>query len=91
MLKHFPITPEVTIVPDERGLFKVLSVIAGDRPGLLSRVARCLVEFQINLNTAKINTLGDRAEDVFLVNGDALNDPKTVVRFESELIRQLQS
>jgi len=91
LLKHFPITPEVTIVPDERGLFKVLSVIAGDRPGLLSRVARCLVEFQINLNTAKINTLGDRAEDVFLVNGDALNDSKTIVRFESELIRQLQS
>ncbi len=91
LLKHFPITPEVTIVPDERGLYKVLSVIAGDRPGLLSRVARCLVEFQINLNTAKINTLGDRAEDIFLVNGDALNDPKNVVRFESELLRQLQS
>jgi [protein-PII] uridylyltransferase len=91
LVKHFPITPEVTITPDERGQFKVLSVIAGDRPGLLSRVARCLVEFHINLNTAKINTLGDRAEDVFLVNGDALNEPKTVVRFESELIRQLQS
>jgi [protein-PII] uridylyltransferase len=90
LLKHFPITPEVSIVPDERGLYKVLSVIAGDRPGLLSRIARCLVDFQINLNTAKINTLGDRAEDVFLVNGDALNDPKTVVRFESELLRQLQ-
>jgi [protein-PII] uridylyltransferase len=90
-LKHFPITPEVTIVPDERGLYKVLSVIAGDRPGLLSRIARCLVEYQVNLNTAKINTLGDRAEDVFLINGEALNDPKTVVRFESELLRQLQS
>jgi [protein-PII] uridylyltransferase len=90
LVKHFPITPEVTIVPDERGLYKVLSVIAADRPGLLSRVARCLVEFQVNLNTAKINTLGDRAEDIFLVNGEALNDPKTVVRFESELLRQLQ-
>ena len=90
-LKHFPITPEVTIAPDERGLYKVLSVTAGDRPGLLSRVARCLVEYHVNLNTAKINTLGDRAEDVFLVNGEALDDPKTVVRFESELLRQLQS
>ena len=26
LLKHFPITPEVTITPDERGQFKVLSV-----------------------------------------------------------------
>ncbi len=89
-LKHFPITPEVTIDADERGLYKVLGIIAGDRPGLLSRVARCLVEYKINLHTAKVNTLGDRAEDVFLINGEALNDPKTVVRFESELLRQLQ-
>jgi len=89
-LRHFPITPEVTINADERGLYKVLAIIAGDRPGLLSRVARCLVEYKINLHTAKVNTLGDRAEDVFLINGEALNDPKTVVRFESELLRQLQ-
>ena len=90
-LKHFPITPEVNIVADERGLYKVLSIIAGDRPGLLSRVARCLVDYRINLHTAKINTLGDRAEDVFLVNGETLNDSKTVVRFESALLQQLQT
>jgi [protein-PII] uridylyltransferase len=90
-LRHFPITPEITITPDERGLYKVLAVIAGDRPGLLSRVARCLVDYQINLHTAKINTLGDRAEDVFLINGEALNDAKTVVRLESDLVHQLQT
>ncbi len=90
-LKHFPITPEITINPDERGLYKILTVIAGDRPGLLSRVARCLVDYHINLYTAKINTLGDRAEDVFLINGDALNHPKIVVKLESELVRQLQT
>ena len=89
LVKHFPITPEVSILPDERGLYKVLSVIASDRPGLLSRIARCLVDYGINLNTAKINTLGDRAEDVFLVNGPALNDSKTVVRFESDLLKAL--
>ncbi len=63
----------------------------GDRPGLLSRVARCLVDYGINLHTAKINTLGDRAEDVFLINGAALNDPKKVLRLESDLVRQLQT
>jgi [protein-PII] uridylyltransferase len=90
-LKHFPITPEVRITADERGLYKVLNVIAGDRPGLLSRVGRCLVDYQINLYTAKINTLGDRAEDVFLINGAALSDPKTVIKFESDLVRELQT
>ena len=90
-LKHFPITPEVSIEPDERGAYKVLQIIAGDRPGLLSRVARCLVKYGINLHSAKINTLGDRAEDVFLINGEALNDPKSVLRLESDLLRELQA
>src|SRR3990172_2341513 len=89
-LKHFPITPEVSIEADERGAYKVLQIIAGDRPGLLSRVARCLVKYGINLHTAKINTLGDRAEDVFLINGAALDDAKTVVRLESDLLQALQ-
>ncbi len=90
-LKHFPITPEVRITADERGLYKVLNIIAGDRPGLLSRVGRCLVEYKINLYTAKINTLGDRAEDVFLINGPALSDPKKVIKLESDLVRELQT
>ena len=89
-LKHFPITPEISIEPDERGAYKVLQIIAGDRPGLLSRVARCLVKYGINLYAARINTLGERAEDVFLINGAALDDAKTVVKLESDLVQQLQ-
>jgi [protein-PII] uridylyltransferase len=90
-LRHFPISPEVNIQPDDRGTYQVLSVIAGDRPGLLSRIARVLTTYDINLHTAKINTLGSRAEDVFLVSGPALYDPKTVVRFESDLSEQLRT
>jgi [protein-PII] uridylyltransferase len=70
----FPDFPEVNIQPDEKGTYWVLSVLAGDRPGLLSRVARVLTAYDVNLHTAKINTLGARAEDVFLVSGAALKD-----------------
>jgi [protein-PII] uridylyltransferase len=90
-LRHFPISPEVNIQPDEKGTYKVLSVIAGDRPGLLSRVARVLTEYDINLHTARINTLGSRAEDTFLITGAALNDPRIVVRFEGDLLEQLRT
>ena len=69
----------------------MLNIIAGDRPGLLSRIARCLVDYQIDLYTAKINTLGDRAEDVFLISGAALADPKKVVKIESDLLQVLQT
>jgi [protein-PII] uridylyltransferase len=90
-LRHFPISPEVNIQPDDRGAYQVLSVIAGDRPGLLSRIARVLTAYDINLHTAKINTLGARAEDVFLVSGPSLYDAKKVVRFESDLVEQLRT
>jgi len=89
-LRHFPISPEVNIQPDEKGTSWVLSIIAGDRPGLLSRIARVLTAYNINLQTAKINTLGARAEDVFLIAGPALKDARTVVRLESELVAQLR-
>jgi [protein-PII] uridylyltransferase len=90
-LRHFPISPEVHIQPDDRGAYQVLSVIAGDRPGLLSRIARVLTAYDVNLQTAKVNTLGARAEDVFLVTGAALRDPKTIVKFEAELVEQLRT
>ncbi|HEX2831148.1 MAG TPA: [protein-PII] uridylyltransferase [Burkholderiales bacterium] len=90
-LRHFPISPEVNIQPDDRGTYQVLSVIAGDRPGLLSRIARVLTNHDVNLHTAKINTLGARAEDVFLITGTALHDAKKVVRLESELVEQLRT
>ncbi|OLE18237.1 MAG: hypothetical protein AUG50_06710 [Betaproteobacteria bacterium 13_1_20CM_3_63_8] len=61
-VRHFPISPVVDIRPDERGAYHVLAIVASDRPGLLYGVARTLARYQINLQTAKINTLGDRAE-----------------------------
>ena len=90
-LRHFPISPEVNIQPDDKGVYRVLSVIAGDRPGLLSRIARVLNAYDINLHTAMINTLGSRAEDTFFVTGAALSDSKTVVRFESDLLEELRT
>ena len=36
-LKHFPLTPEVQIFPDDKGTHYILEVVAGDRPGLLAQ------------------------------------------------------
>src|SRR5919198_2526866 len=89
-VRHFPISPAVDIRPDERGAYQVLSIVASDRPGLLYGVARILARHHISLQTARINTLGDRAEDVFLVSGEALQAPKTVLQLEQELLNELQ-
>jgi [protein-PII] uridylyltransferase len=89
-VRHFPISPAVNVRPDERGAYQVLSVVASDRPGLLYGVARTLSRYRVNLQTARINTLGDRAEDVFLISGEALSNPKTVLQLEQDLLKELQ-
>ncbi len=90
-VKHFPIAPEVRLVPDEKGQYYSLSVTAGDRPGLLYAIARVLSRYDVNLHTAKIATLGERAEDVFVVSGAALANSKTALQLETELIEALQA
>ena len=90
-LKHFPIEPEVSIRPDERGTYHVLSVTAGDRPGLLSCIAQTFLKHNVQLHTAKINTLGGRAEDIFLIKGEPLHNAKAVLRLEADLLQQLKT
>jgi len=89
-VRHFPIAPAVDIRPDERGAYHLLNIVASDRPGLLYRVARQLAQYKLNLHSAKVNTLGDRAEDVFLVSGATLDDSKAVLKLEQELLAELQ-
>ncbi|MGH8771082.1 MAG: [protein-PII] uridylyltransferase [Burkholderiales bacterium] len=89
-LKHLPITPEVSLTSDDKGAYHILSVIAGDRPGLLFRIARVLSDYNINLRDAKIATLGERAEDTFLINGEILSNARAVMRFENDLLQALQ-
>ena len=89
-LKHFPITPEVQIRPDEKGQYSLVSIAAGDRPGLLYAIALVLRRYNIDLHTAKIVTLGERAEDVFVVSGEALGSPKRVLQLEQDLLAALQ-
>ncbi len=88
-LKYFPITPQVLIRPDDRSDFHVVSIVAGDRPGLLARIARVLTDHGLNVHSAKIMTLGSRVEDSFLVTGPGLNEDKRVVQLEGALIKAL--
>jgi len=90
MSRNFPITPTVDMRPDERGQFWVLSVAANDRNGLLYSIASVLARYRINLHTAKVMTLGERVEDVFLIDGQALNNGRVQVQLETELLDALK-
>ena len=89
-VKSFPVTPRVTLKPDEKAQNWLLSVSASDRIGLLYSIARVLARHGINLQLAKISTLGERVEDTFLVSGAALQQNKAQIEIETELLAALQ-
>ena len=67
--------PQAELQPDERSKSWRLSVTATDRAGLLHALAQVFARHEVNLLMAKIMTLGDRVEDVFIVDGAALERP----------------
>ncbi|MBM3388594.1 MAG: [protein-PII] uridylyltransferase [Betaproteobacteria bacterium] len=85
-VRSFPITPRVSLRPDERGQRYLLSVSTSDRAGLLYSIARVLAQHRINLELAKVITLGEQVEDTFVVTGDALRHARTQLQIESELL-----
>ena len=78
--------PRVALSPDERMQRWLLTVSASDRSGLLYAIARVLARNHINLQLAKISTLGERVEDTFLIDGPALQHSKAQLRIETELL-----
>lgn len=88
-VRSFPITPRVDLRPDEKGQRWVLSVSASDRPGLLYAIARVLAAHRVNLQLAKVSTLGERVEDTFVIEGEALQHSKAQIEIETELLQAL--
>ncbi|MDH4046714.1 MAG: [protein-PII] uridylyltransferase [Gammaproteobacteria bacterium] len=69
----------------------VLEIVAADRPGLLSIVGQVFVEYGIYIDTAKILTIGERAEDVFYVvdeSGEPLAE-STCQELKTRLLERL--
>ncbi len=85
-VRSFPITPRVTLRPDERAQRWLLGVSASDRSGLLYAISRVLAQHNINLQLAKITTLGERVEDTFLIDGPALQQNRMQLQIETEML-----
>jgi len=91
-LKHFSFAPEVNIFNAPDGQHTILELSAPDRPGLLARMGRILLDFDISVQNAKIVTLGERVDDVFVLTdgkNQALSDPDLCQRLQQTIIETL--
>jgi [protein-PII] uridylyltransferase len=91
-LKHFAFAPQLSIHNDAQRPVTILELSAPDRPGLLARIGRIFLDFDLSLQNAKIATLGERVEDVFFVtdaNNQPLSDPELCARLQQAVVDQL--
>jgi [protein-PII] uridylyltransferase len=88
-VKSFPIAPRVHLQPDEKAQRWLLNISASDRVGLLYGVARVLAKYRVNLQLAKVATLGERVDDTFLIDGPVLQENKAQIAIETELLEAL--
>jgi [protein-PII] uridylyltransferase len=65
--KAFTVQTEVQFWIDKNNQRTAMQVTARDRPGLLSRIARALLDCNVLLQNAKVATFGERAEDIFFI------------------------
>lgn len=87
----FPIVPSVELQPDEHSAAWRLSITAADRPGLLHSLAQAFAAHGVDLRMAKIMTLGDRVEDIFMVDGELLDNPRAQRQFERDILAVLDT
>tara|TARA_R110002110_G_scaffold415765_3_gene655294 strand:+ start:59651 stop:62329 length:2679 start_codon:yes stop_codon:yes gene_type:complete len=90
--KSFSIPTETNMSVDNIMHVSVLEVSTPDRPGLLARIGRIFVDFNIELQAAKIQTLGERVEDVFFLtdeNQQPITDPDLCAAIQQAIRTEL--
>jgi [protein-PII] uridylyltransferase len=88
--RHHPYPTTVRLEADAQGRGHTLSITCADRAGLLFAVAEALMRHDVSVYAAKIDTLGERVEDTFLIRGEAMQTPAGIEALETDVREALK-
>lgn len=66
-LQHFTVQTDVRFLHENKREHTEMELVALDKPGLLAQVSQIFSELNLNLLNAKITTVGEKAEDFFIL------------------------
>ncbi len=84
--RMFTTPTQVEFATDQANGQTIMDLTTGDRPGLLAETSRVLRSREILIRTAKIVTVGERAEDVFYITSSA---HKPLTETEQDELREI--
>lgn len=92
-LKHFDVPTKVTSQINDNAQQHQITIEALDQPGLLALIACAFLRHDIEVHMARITTLGERAEDMFMITDrhDKLLSEARVEALTKELISTLDN
>ncbi|HHF5159429.1 TPA: bifunctional uridylyltransferase/uridylyl-removing protein GlnD [Haemophilus influenzae] len=66
-LQHFTVQTDVRFLQENKKEHTQMELVALDKAGLLAQVSQIFTELNLNLLNAKITTVGEKAEDFFIL------------------------
>ena len=92
--QHFPIPTSITFFADPLNRHTIIELITTDHAGLLSKIGSAFIKQHVNLLSAKITTIGSRAEDMFYITDQQLQpitDPDKQNQIREEMLKMLDT
>ena len=93
-LKHFSQHVETELINADDKPYTTIEINCPDKPGVLAAIGKVFAQHNIQLQNARIATLGERVEDLFYVLDSEfhkITDPDEIDRLQNDLKQELGS
>ncbi len=94
ILRNFNVPTRITFSQHPEKELTLMEINAGDMPGLLSRLGESMDGLGIRVHNARINTLGEQAQDIFYIttrNGEKITQEVQQATIRKALENALQT